>query len=84
MTQLKVTCPACGHVRVNADDVRIVVSAPPKGSYYVFGCPDCSLRVRRPVTADVVEELVARGVPAVRALVGAGAGAEHTPPPAIG
>ena len=68
MTQLKVTCPACGHVRVNAVDVRIVVGSPPKGAYYVFGCPDCSLRVRRPVTPDVVEELVARGVPAVRAI----------------
>jgi hypothetical protein len=84
MTQLKVTCPACGHVRVNAGDVRIVVGSPPKGAYYVFGCPDCSLRVRRPVTADVVEELVARGVPAVRALVGAGAGTDDGAPPAVG
>jgi hypothetical protein len=65
-TQLKVTCPACGHVRVAGDDVRIVVSDPPRSSYYVFGCPDCGRRVRRYITADVVDELVARGVPSVR------------------
>lgn len=68
MTQLKVTCPACGHVRVNACEVRIVVSE--RSSYYVFGCPDCSRRIKRPVTPDVVDELVARGVPAVRTVVG--------------
>lgn len=66
-TQLKVTCPACGHVRIDAADVRIVVSD--RSSYYVFGCPDCDLRVKRPVTPDVVDELVARGVPAVRMVV---------------
>ena len=65
-TQLKVTCPVCGHVRVPTEDVRIVVGEPPKGSYYVFACPDCGRRVRRPVTEDVVAELVSRGVPSVR------------------
>lgn len=66
MTQLKVTCPACGHVRVDAVDVRIVQSE--RGSYYVFACPDCSRRVKRGVTEDVADELVARGVPAVRSI----------------
>ncbi|MGQ0845878.1 MAG: hypothetical protein ACT4QF_17285 [Sporichthyaceae bacterium] len=66
MTQLKVTCPACGHVRILAEDVRIVVGE--RGSYYVFACPDCTRRVKRPVTEDVVDELVARGVPAVRSV----------------
>jgi predicted RNA-binding Zn-ribbon protein involved in translation (DUF1610 family) len=79
-TQLKVTCPACGHVRVTSENVRIVVSIPPRASYYVFGCPDCGLRVRREVTSDVVDELVARGVPAVRPLISASFGGQETEP----
>lgn len=70
-TQLKVTCPLCGHVRVPTADVRIVVAEPPKASYYVFSCPGCTKRVRRPVTPDVVDELVSRGVPSVRSVMGA-------------
>lgn len=66
MTQLKVTCPACGHVRIDAVDVRIVQSE--RGSYYVFACPECSRRVKRTITDDVVDELVSRGVPAVRSI----------------
>jgi len=75
--QLKVTCPGCGHVRVAAADVRIVENPPGKDSYYVFSCPDCGRRVRRTVSVDVLAELVARGVVAVRPVAGTG-------PPTIG
>jgi hypothetical protein len=56
---------------VPTEDVRIVVGEPPKSSYYVFTCPECTKRVRRPVTEDVVDELVSRGVPSVRTVMGA-------------
>lgn len=67
---VKVTCPDCGHVRVPPADVRLVVAAGPSGSYYLFSCPGCGQRVRREVTKDVAGALLARRVPAVRALDG--------------
>jgi predicted RNA-binding Zn-ribbon protein involved in translation (DUF1610 family) len=65
---VKVTCPDCGHVRVAPNDVRLVVTGTPGGSYYVFTCPDCGQRVKREVTKDVAGALLARRVPAVRSV----------------
>lgn len=65
---VKVTCPDCGHVRVPPADVRLVVTQGPSGSFYVFTCPGCEQRVRREVTRDVAGALLARRVPAVRAV----------------
>jgi predicted RNA-binding Zn-ribbon protein involved in translation (DUF1610 family) len=65
---VKVTCPDCGHVRVPPRAVRLVVTATPGGSYYLFSCPDCGRRVKREVTKDVAGALLARRVPAVRAV----------------
>jgi hypothetical protein len=55
-------------VRLAPADVRLVVGAPPRGSYYLFRCPQCDVRVRRAAPADVVTALVEHGVPTVRAL----------------
>lgn len=68
VTRLKVTCPTCGHVRLTPTDVRLVVGTPPRGSYYLFRCPQCDVRVRRPAPEEVVRALVEHGVPTVRAL----------------
>lgn len=68
VTRLKVTCPTCGHVRLAPADVRLVVGAPPRGSYYLFRCPQCDVRVRRPAPPEIVTALVEHGVPTVRAL----------------
>lgn len=71
---VKVTCPDCGHVRVPPADVRLVVAPAPGTSFYLFSCPGCGRRVRRVVSRQVAAELLARRVPAVRA-VGPGLGA---------
>lgn len=68
--RLKVTCPDCGHVRLEAGEVRLVVAQPPRSPYYVFSCPGCARRVRRPVTVAVAAAMLARRVPGVRALRG--------------
>lgn len=65
---VKVTCPECGHVRVPATEVRLVVSGDAGRSFYLFTCPTCGVRVRREVTKDVAGALLARRVPAVRAV----------------
>lgn len=65
---VKVTCPGCGHVRVPAADLRLVVSGDAGSSFYLFTCPTCGVRVRREVTKDVAGALLARRVPAVRAV----------------
>ncbi len=66
---VKVTCPDCGHVRVAPTEVRLVVGENP---FYVFTCPGCDQRVRREVSKDVAGALLARRVPAVRAVGGGG------------
>lgn len=72
--KVKVTCPACGHVRLPSEDVRLVVTAPPRGAYYRFRCPACDRRVRRPAPEEVVAVLTEHGVPTVRAVTGSTAG----------
>lgn len=65
-TRVKVTCPSCGHVRLSSEDVRLVVATPPRAPYYLFRCPGCDRRVRRPAPADVVAALTEHGVPTVQ------------------
>jgi len=57
---VKVTCPGCGHVRLDAGDVRLVRGS--GRSYYLFRCPGCGARVRRPAAEEVVTLLVQGGV----------------------
>jgi ribosomal protein S27E len=63
---VKVTCPQCGHVRVAAREIRLVVPADATGSFYRFRCPSCSLSVRRPAVAPVVAALQDSGAVVVR------------------
>jgi predicted RNA-binding Zn-ribbon protein involved in translation (DUF1610 family) len=65
-TKVKVTCPDCGHVRLPSADVRLVVDSGPRGSRYVFRCPDCGARIRREAPRPVVVTLLAHGVTAIR------------------
>jgi len=65
-TKLKVTCPGCGHVRLPSGDVRLVVGSGRRGTFYVFRCPDCGTRVRRPAPEPVAATLLERGVTALR------------------
>ena len=69
---VKVTCPSCGHVRLSSADVRLVVAAPPRSPYYLFRCPGCDRRVRRPAPEEVVAALTERGVVTVRPIPSAG------------
>jgi predicted RNA-binding Zn-ribbon protein involved in translation (DUF1610 family) len=70
--RLKVTCPTCGHVRLDPDDVRLVLGS--VEAYYLFRCPGCEQRVRRPAGAEVVAALTERGVPTVRPVPSRGNG----------
>lgn len=66
--EVKVTCPDCGHIRVRAADLRLVVPSSGRGAHYRFRCPDCGQAVRREASRAVAAELLARRVPTVSAV----------------
>lgn len=67
MSTFLVTCPDCGRVRVDQNDVRLMVvrgagsDASPE-STYLFQCPDCGERIDVPADDRIVHHLVAAGV----------------------
>ncbi|MGQ0625000.1 MAG: hypothetical protein ACT4PP_10195 [Sporichthyaceae bacterium] len=65
--EVKVTCPDCGHVRVRAADLRLVVPGSGRSAHYRFRCPQCGADVRREASRVVAAELLARRVPTVSA-----------------
>jgi RNase P subunit RPR2 len=64
VSEVKVTCPTCGHVLLPAAEVRLVLRA--DDPYYVFRCPRCGGRVRRTAPEDVAGLLADGGAVAVR------------------
>jgi RNase P subunit RPR2 len=64
VSDVKVTCRSCGHVRLPAADVRLVLRF--EDPYYVFRCPQCGGRVRRAAPEQVAHVLAQGGAVAVR------------------
>jgi uncharacterized Zn finger protein len=81
MTVIKATCPSCGDVELTPQQVRLVTSNLPDGSYYSFTCEACGDLVRKPAGAEVVRLLRVGGVVAERVHVPAEALEEHDGPP---
>ena len=81
MTVIKATCPSCGDVELTPQQVRLVTSNLPEGSYYSFTCEACGDLVRKPAGAEVVRLLRVGGVVVERVHVPAEALEEHAGPP---
>ena len=81
MTVIKATCPSCGDVELTPQQIRLVTSNLPDGSYYSFTCDACGDLVRKPAGAEVVRLLRVGGVVAERVHVPAEALEEHPGPP---
>jgi endogenous inhibitor of DNA gyrase (YacG/DUF329 family) len=63
----RVRCPDCGPQVVATSDLRFVESDGGTGeegsaNRYVFACPECGMRVRRPAGPELSEILRASGV----------------------
>jgi predicted RNA-binding Zn-ribbon protein involved in translation (DUF1610 family) len=60
----RVRCPDCGPQHVAISDLRLVEteSAAGAANRYVFACPECGSRVRRPAGPELSEVLRASGV----------------------
>lgn len=61
MTTIKTTCQ-CGDVELNVDEVRLELEPSEETGIYLFDCPHCGERVRRPANERVVSVLLASGV----------------------
>ncbi len=63
MTRIKTSCDACGDVVV--DSRRLGIETDASTIEYVFACPICEARHRRPLSQATAELLSASGVPRV-------------------
>lgn len=62
MTTIKTTCGFCGDVELAADDLFLEIEPSGDSGSYLFTCPSCGDRVRRPASERVVNVLLATGV----------------------
>ncbi|HEY7106031.1 MAG TPA: hypothetical protein VH986_06495 [Acidimicrobiia bacterium] len=64
MTSVRAQCPACGDVKLQIQDLTVLVCADDAtpGSYR-FRCPSCSETVQRAASARIVDLLVSAGAP---------------------
>lgn len=62
MTTIKTTCGSCGDVELVPDDLFLELESNGDAGSYLFNCPSCADRVRRPASARVVNVLLATGV----------------------
>lgn len=61
---IEACCSMCGVVKLEADDVTLVVCSNASLSYYAFHCPDCHDEVRRAASDETVSKLLKAGVQA--------------------
>ena len=83
MTIIKATCPVCGDVQLNRDQVRLVLHPVRDRSFYSFTCNVCDDEVRKPADDHIVSLLMSGGVRAQVWEVPAEA-LEPKPGPALG
>lgn len=67
MTRIRATCPACGEVDVQPEDVRLEIVRDEagdvgEGSLYRFSCPTCDETVSKPADERVARMLATGGV----------------------
>ena len=62
MTTIRTTCPLCGDVELVPGELALELTAMNGTGTYVFSCPDCGDRQRRPANHRVVAILLATGV----------------------
>lgn len=67
MTRIRATCPACGEVDVQPEDVRLEIVRDEagdvgEGSIYRFSCPTCDALVSKPADERVARMLATGGV----------------------
>lgn len=77
------TCPSCGNVELEPQQVELVVYplARESWSYYSFTCPKCEEEVRKPANKAVRNILTLGGVKEVRPAIPAEALQDHDGPP---
>lgn len=69
MTTIKATCPCCGDVELNPDQVRLVVYSVADRSFYEFTCTQYRDLVRKPAGDEVVRLLTLGGIVAEQVVV---------------
>ena len=57
MTRITTSCPQCGRVDLEPDDITLVVSPHEERSWYLFDCPGCVRRVVKSAAASVCAAL---------------------------
>jgi predicted RNA-binding Zn-ribbon protein involved in translation (DUF1610 family) len=62
MTTIRTTCPLCGDVELAPGELSLELAAIDGTGNYVFACPECGDRQRRPANHRVVAILLATGV----------------------
>ena len=58
---VRATCPTCGDVELNVDQVQVQVCVTNAQATYSFLCPVCSLIVNKEATDSIVESLTSAG-----------------------
>lgn len=69
MTVLKVSCPTCGDVLLETDEVRFVAFNVADRSFYEFTCRTCLDLIRKPACPNVARLLTLGGVVPERVVV---------------
>lgn len=59
---VRVSCPDCGDVTVNRDDLIVLQCVDTRASSYAFTCPCCGVRTARDASQKVVLLLLQAGV----------------------
>jgi hypothetical protein len=62
MTTIKTTCEHCGDIELRPDDLALELDPTGDQGSYLFVCPACGGRQRRPANNRVVNVLLATGV----------------------
>jgi len=62
MTTIRTTCPLCGDVELAPGELSLELAAIDGTGTYLFECPECGDRRRRPANHRVVAILLATGV----------------------
>ena len=62
MTTIKATCPTCGEVSLDAEDILLRIGSAQAASTYGFSCPDCRAFIEKPADERVVRLLLSGGV----------------------
>lgn len=62
MTTIRTTCAICGDVELAPGELSLELTAMSGTGMYIFSCPECGDRQRRPANHRVVSILLATGV----------------------